>query len=238
MNQDDKKTDASPASKDAGKRSEPKAASKPMGGMKVRTQLASVLHWTDRFSQSLVGVYDRVFTLKKEDEAAIYLDVGVDCATAGKSATAAEALEKSLKLQPNNKEAWFHLGKVRSASRDFAGAIAAFEKAKGLGNDSFDFHFAYAEALSDRDDLPGCVTELRAAVAIKSDAAEAFYRLGVALDKLKQYEESVVAFQKAIEISPREANYYQSMGFTFDTMGQHEKAVGCFKRAVELERRK
>ena len=229
MSEETKKNDAP---------SEPKESGRGLDAMKVRTQLAGVLHWTDRLGKKLVGAYDRIFSLKEEDEAAIYLDVGVDYATTGKAATAAEALEKSLKLQPNNKDAWYHLGKVRMLMRDLPGAIAAFEKSKEQGNDSFDLHFAWSEALSDRDDLPGAVVELRAAVALKADAAEAFYRLGVALDKLKKYEEAVVAFEKAIGISPREVNYYQSLGFTYDTMGQHEKAIGCFKRAVELERRK
>jgi len=203
----------------------------------VRFGFAGLLRWSDRLAGRVVGSYDNLFKLEGEDVADIYLNMGKDLADDEKCEAAAEALKKTLKIEPDNAAAWFQLGIVHLHQQASGAALKAFEKARAVGMNGFDLHFRMAEALSDLGDNEAAVDELQAATDEKPEEAEAFYRLGVALDKLKSYEQAVTAFEKAIELSPREVGYYQSLGFTLEGMGRRDEALDAFKRGVELERR-
>lgn len=206
--------------------------------VKLRFWMASILILTNQVADRFISMYDSLFTLDKEKTAKIYMGMGMDFAHDGNSEDALAALNKTLKMEPENGEAWFTVGLIHLGRHDPQAAVEAFTKARALKKNGFEMHSRMAEAFADMGNHKAASKELYSAVKLVPDSAESFFRLGVSLDNLENYKAAAKSFQKAIDLSPREPAYYQSLGFTMESLDNHKQAVFWFKKAVELERRR
>jgi tetratricopeptide (TPR) repeat protein len=126
-----------------------------------------------------------------------------------------DLLEKSLKIDPSNWNAWYGKGKVwglkgtdlSSIDRKYD-AMKAYETALG----------AYTKAL-----------ELN-----KTDAA-LWFEKGVILNKLDKVNDALSAFDRSIELNPNNSKAWYEKGLVLKELGNESNAINCFKKVLELD---
>ena len=203
----------------------------------LRYWLASLVRLSDNIVLKAVSAYNRIFELKNEDQADIYLAMARDFERDGKTEDVLEALHKAVILRPEDGRIRMQIGLLRLKAKAPAAAVQAFQQAKDFGYTSFRLHVSMAEAFVLLNEHERAVTEYQSALALNSDSADALHKLGVALDRLGRFQEAAAAFERAVEVAPHEVLYHQSLGFALESAGRRSEAVKCFKRALELEQR-
>jgi tetratricopeptide (TPR) repeat protein len=204
------------------------------GETQLRYWLASLVRLSDNIVLNAVTAYNRLFELKREDQADIYLEMARDFGRDGKTDEVLEALRKAVALRPSDGKIRMQVGLLHLKSKAPAAAIQAFEKAKELGYSSFRLHLNLADALVQQNEYEKAASEFEQALAIKPTAA-VLHKLGTVLDHLGRFQEAAAAFQRAVELAPGETLYHQSLGFALESAGRRSDAVKCFKRALKLE---
>lgn len=207
----------------------------PTSETELRYWLASLVRLSDNIVLKAVAAYNRIFELKNEDQADIYLAMARDFERDGKVEEVLEALHKALLLRPEDGKIRLHIGLMRLRSKAPAAAIQSFQQAKELGYASYRLHVSMAEALVLQNEHEGALAEYQQALVRNPNAADALYKMGLVLDRLGRFPEAAQAFQRAVELMPTEILYHQSLGFALESAGRRSEAVKCFKRALELE---
>jgi tetratricopeptide (TPR) repeat protein len=201
----------------------------------LRYWLASLVRLSDNIVLKAVHAYNKIFELKTEDQADIYLEMAREFERDGKTEEVLEALRKAVALRPDDGKIRLQIGLLHLKAKAPAAAIQAFQKAKELGYSSYRLHVSLAQALVRQKELDQALTEYQQALALRPESPEALHKMGLLLDQLGRFQDAVLAFQKAVELDPGEVLYHQSLGFALESAGRRSEAVKCFKRALELE---
>jgi tetratricopeptide (TPR) repeat protein len=112
-------------------------------------------------------------------------------------------LHKAIKLDPENPEAFFYLGKLYTSEKDYVKAIQAYDKAINLDPSSPDAFFNLGFLYYARSDYPKAevmflkVTELQPAYL-----DEAYFNLAVVQNLQEKKEESIENLERALEVNP------------------------------------
>lgn len=201
----------------------------------LRYWLASLVRLSDNIVQKAVTAYDRLFELKSEDQAEIYLEMAREFERDGKTEEVLEALRKAAVLRPEDGRIRMKIGMVHLKGKAPAAAVQAFQKARELGYSSYRLHFSLAHALAELNQHELALHECERALTLNPHAPDVLHKLGMVLDQLGRFQEAVQAFQRAVDLVPHEVSYHQSLGFALESAGRRSDAVKCFKRALELE---
>ncbi|UCF01675.1 MAG: protein kinase [Deltaproteobacteria bacterium] len=112
-------------------------------------------------------------------------------------------LHKAIKLDPENPEAFFYLGKLYTSEKDYVQAIQAYDKAINLDPSSPDAFFNLGFLYYARSDYSKAeamflkVTELQPAYL-----DEAYFNLAVVQNLQEKKEESIENLERALEVNP------------------------------------
>jgi serine/threonine protein kinase len=112
-------------------------------------------------------------------------------------------LQKAIKLDPENAEAFFYLGKLYTSEKDYVKAIQAYDKAIDLDPSSPDAFFNLGFLYYAKRDYPKAeamflkVTELQPAYL-----DEAYFNLAVVQNLQEKKEESIGNLERALEVNP------------------------------------
>ncbi len=131
--------------------------------------------------------------------------------------SAQKSLEKELANNPQNEEAWYLLGRVKSEKKDFAGMNGAFEKALSISN-------AHGEEIQ--------MTRLSFWSQYFNRGATYFSK---GQDSTQYFDRSVEAFETAIVINPDSAATYKNLGFSYLAKGNAEEAIKPLQDVLKRE---
>jgi tetratricopeptide (TPR) repeat protein len=164
--------------------------------------------------------------------------VALDYVLLNDYADAGHYLEEALKMDPENIEARYHLGRVRYQQNLFAQAIAAFEEI--LKRDPRN---AKAEA-----NLGLCfegLNQMEAATAAYRKAIEwdksspmhneqPYLNLGILLGKSNRSEQAIPLLTRASEINPKSSQARYELGKAWFALGKLQEAQTATQEAVRL----
>jgi len=154
--------------------------------------------------------------------------------------------------QPDNPDAYYGLGRVRAARRDFLGASEAYRKATELFPEFGAAHYALAltyRALSQAEQadeqlrlyeknktgVPPTGDSLMAEVRALNHSATYQMQYGTELEKQGKLEESAAAHEKALEIDPSLVQAHINLIELYGRLGQFEKAEQHYRAAVQID---
>ena len=165
-----------------------------------------------------------------------YLDgAGLLYTRLGRLDDAERVLRRAVAVDPASSDARNHLGLVRQARGDGAGALALFREAVAADPQDAGCRVNLGVALRAAGDVPGAIEQYRAALGIEPDHPRAHANLGVALQSLGRLDEAIAHYRRAIELEPDSARSRYNLASALGSRGAWDEALGLYRRAVELE---
>jgi len=147
---------------------------------------------------------------------------------------AAVIIERALKLESNDEQAWSNLGLAKKELRDLEGAERAFRKAYSLAPTNPKVINNLASLLSDSDRPGEAITLLDTLLQAHPNFANAWCNLAMALKSSGQFKEAHQAALKALRLDDSLAQSHNVMGEVLKEFTQFTAAKKAFARALEL----
>lgn len=153
---------------------------------------------------------------------------------AGESATAVEAWQRCLDLNPAYAHAYSGLASVAAKRGDYEEAAALYEKAVSLHTDSPSDRLEWAKALLSTGQTSRAIEVLRELVDAFPGQTDAYYQLGIAYQEQKEFQEAKRNFEEALAMQPRYAAAQIGLANTSLRLGQHDEAKRHRERFEQL----
>lgn len=132
-------------------------------------------------------------------------------------------------------EAWFFLGAINDALKQFDEAISCCRRAVELRPRYADAHLTMGNAYKAMGHLEEAVAAYRQALAAKPSHAGVSNNLGNVLMVLGRTDEAIVAYRKALDADPRYAEAHNNLGTALKKQGRLDDAITCFRKALRLK---
>lgn len=150
--------------------------------------------------------------------------------------TDAQALyQKLLKLEPDNGEAYYALGRILKNADRMKEAVACFEKAITLGVRSAEIFAELAHTMIELCRFYDALPMAKAAVTLNPDNIQGLRSLMLALFSLGQYEQARICGQQLLSRSPDNANDHIQFARINADSGHNMVAIEHANKAISLD---
>lgn len=148
---------------------------------------------------------------------------------------AAEHIEKSLQLNPNQLGALNNYGIVLKELKLADQAIVQYQKAIVLKNDDHNTYMNLGNAYQALYQLELAIDAYNKCIVLEPSNSAVLMNRGFALGALGQHQSAISSYKLALHIDPNDANVYNNLGNSLRAISNLDLAVDCFLRAVELD---
>ena len=166
-------------------------------------------------------------------DAATALSEGRRFLDIGETEKAIDALNQAVKLDPENADAYFHLG-IAYSLVEFSQQIALAEGETPVEESANDN--------SEKKDKANSVIAFERAVErykkridANPDDHAAHYNLGRAYSKLNEDQDAAKALKEAAKLHPEETEYHTELGTVLIKLAKYSEAVATLKKAIEVD---
>lgn len=149
---------------------------------------------------------------------------------------AADAINRSLRINPNQPPGWNALGATYVDLKQYDNAVHAFQRAIQLNPNQPTYWNDLAVAYSDKADWNGAMRTLdqEEPLARRLNTAPVWYMLGNGYLKLQNSPKSVAAYQHCIQLKPNLAPCWTNMGVMLQWAGNNAAALQAYARGKAL----
>ena len=145
-------------------------------------------------------------------------------------------LEKVVKAQPANLEAWTLLAKGYDGMRDYQNAVPAYKKVIELNPQAADAYLGLGQIQARMQRSAEAVDALQKALALNPGAKEAYLALGEAYESARDFAKAGDAYEKYIAAGPADPLMaYQRLGSARTNAEQFDKAAAALAEAQKLQ---
>jgi tetratricopeptide (TPR) repeat protein len=152
---------------------------------------------------------------------------------------AAHYLELSLKMNPEDSEARYHLGRVRYQQNQFDLAISAFEEVLARDPKNMKAQDNLGLSLEAKDQAEPAIAAYKKAIELDEStpmhSEQPYLNLGSLLAKSSRYEEAIPLLTKAVEIAPGQFKVHYELARAYFDSNRFEPARQQAEKAVELD---
>ena len=141
---------------------------------------------------------------------------------------------QSIRLNPDDADAYNNRGIAKSKLGQHFAAIADYDIAIRLNPDDADTYYNRGIAKDDLGQHFAAIADYDIAIRLKPDDATAYNNRGIAKSKLKQYLAAIADFDIAIRLNPDYAGAYNNRGIAKSDLGQHFAAIADYDIAIRL----
>ena len=153
--------------------------------------------------------------------------------------SAAQYLEQSLKMNPQDAETRYHLGRVRYQQNQFDLAIAAFEEVLRQEPANVKAEDNLGLCLEAKNQNEKAVAAYRKAIEMDATAtvriAQPYIDLGKLLNTLNRAPEAAPALSEAVKIQPDSASAHYELGRALFLLGHLEDSQSQLTEAIRLD---
>jgi tetratricopeptide (TPR) repeat protein len=152
---------------------------------------------------------------------------------------AAHYLELSLKLNPDDIEARYHLGRVRYQQNQFDLAIMAFQEVLARDPENVKAQNNLGLSLEAKNQVDPAIAAYKKAIELDESAAsrseQPYLNLGSLLAKSSRYEEAIPLLTKAAEIAPAQFKTHYELARAYFDSNRYDLARQQAEEAVQLD---
>jgi tetratricopeptide (TPR) repeat protein len=163
---------------------------------------------------------------------------GLDYVLMGDYADAGRYLEEAVRIDPNNLEARYHLGRVRYQENRFDDAIAAFRGVLEKDPGNVRAHDNLGLCFEGKNQMEDAAAAYQKAIELDqkslSRSAQPYLDYGTFLVKTSRPEEGIAMLQKAAEIDPKSAPVQYQLGKAYFDLRRYPEAQRATEEAARL----
>lgn len=150
--------------------------------------------------------------------------------------SAQKGLEKVIKSQPNNLEAWSLLAKVYDGQRDYQNAVTAFKKITELDPKRADAFYGLGQIYIRLQQPAEALAALNQAIEIDPSNKEAFLFLGNAYEDSREFQKAGDAYEKYLAMKTEKPwTAYQRLGMSRLNANQFDAAAAALAEALKAQ---
>jgi tetratricopeptide (TPR) repeat protein len=154
---------------------------------------------------------------------------------------AAHYLDLSLKMNPDDVEARYHLGRVRYQQNQFDLAISAFEEVLTRDPKNVKSQDNLGLSLEAKNQIDPAIAAYKKAIELDQAAAvhseQPYLNLGSLLAKSSRFDEAIPLLTRAAEIAPDEFKVHYELGRAYFDSNRFDAARQQAEEAVKLDPR-
>ena len=162
---------------------------------------------------------------------------------AGRAATAIEDwldaqkyLDKVVKLNPSQSNAYALLAKAYADARDYATAITTYKKVIELDPSRAELYFEIGNLYLKTQKIDEAIQSYQQAIRLNITKKEAYLYIGNAYEQQKNYAQAATAYERYLLLLPENAGPAQlRLGACYSELGQMDKAVLAMEDAVKSQ---
>jgi len=144
-------------------------------------------------------------------------------------------VERAVELAPEYCDAWNNLGNIRSQTKRYAEAEAAYRRVLTLQPEHAQAWTNLSTALRKQDRLPEAEAAVLQALSLAPNSPEALHSLGNILHRLERHNEALDAYKKSLELRPGYPDGYRKLAIAFYSVGQIKEAAVVYQKWLTLE---
>ena len=147
-------------------------------------------------------------------------------------------LEKLVKVQADNLEAWKILAKCYNGMRDYQNAITAYKKITELDPKAAEAFLGLGQIYARMQRSPEAIEALNKALELNPSGKEAYLALGEAYEAGRDFAKAGDAYDKYLAAGPADLfTAYQRLGMARMNAEQFDKAAAALAQAQKLQPR-
>lgn len=146
-------------------------------------------------------------------------------------------LEKVIKLNPQNYDAYYNWGDALLGLGRYDEAIDKYRKVIELKPDYAKAYNSWGVALGELGRYAEAMEMYKTAIKLGLNYAEAYFGWGWTLGELGRYEEAIEKYKTAIDLKPDYARVYIMWGSILEKFHQHKEAIQKCRKAIEMCRK-
>jgi len=148
-------------------------------------------------------------------------------------------LEEALKMEPDNVEVRYHLGRVRYQQNQFDQAVAAFQEVLKRDPANVKAQNNLGLSLEAENQLDPAIAEYRKAIVLDEAATvhneQPYLNLGALLSKANRSEDAATLLIKAANIDPKSSKIRYELGKSYFDLNRFEDSRKEVEEAVRLD---
>lgn len=150
----------------------------------------------------------------------------------GEHQTANASFLKAHRIQPNDVQAMFNVGKSYECLHDANEAISWFSKALALDAMHFDSRISRGVVHQSRDDIKAALDDFKKASELHPQRFEAFLNLGNLQVAEADFESALRSLKSANALCPESPETWNSLAHCHQVMGQFSEAENCARQGI------
>ena len=199
--------------------------------VKIKFQAARACLAGDELPQAK-AIYREILAMDPRHGDALQM-LGIVDTELGLLDSAVDLLCKSIELNPDSDNAYYHLGFAMCKLEQFAAGLECFDKVLALNPGHVQAVCDRASALIELGQLVEAVAGYDHAIRLRADYAEAYSYRGNALLALRRTDEAIASFDRSIAIQPS-AGAYLNRGNAYQALGAYQTAIDSYDAATAL----
>ena len=190
------------------------------------TRVAQVAQQESRFDDAIKAYQTITVVAAREPRiaAAAYLNAGNIYLARGNYQEAANAFQRSIKLDGNSAEAQNNLGEALGELKQYPRALEAFQQAVGLDGGFLKARYNMGVTYDHLGQLKYSEFVYRLLIRDHPDFALAYDGLAVSLSKSGRARDAIPLHQRAISLVPKDASFYYNFAVSYLVLGEFKKA--------------
>ncbi len=203
-----------------------------------RTPRLEVLLMTQRLALFAALLSVSCVTASRQKQAAAQADLGAAYLREGSLPDAVMALERAVKDDPRNWDAWQKLGLAYGASRAEDRARDAFDHALDIAPKSGEVNANYGAYLIRVGDVDAAIERLQVAKADLTyrNTANVLNNLGIALYAKGVHDEAIAVLSEAVQRAPNQWQARFHRGLAYQAKGEPKLAAADFDAVIQLSK--
>ena len=144
------------------------------------------------------------------------------------------AYTQSIKLNPNDFQAYLNRGTVHAELKELQKAIADFNSALKINPNFAQAYNNRGTVHAELGDNQGAIADYNSALKINSNYAEAYNNRGLARSNLGDQQGAITDYNSALKINPNFAEAYNNRGVTRRELKDLQGAIADFNSALKI----
>ena len=200
-----------------------------------QNKISTLLELYKKGSYDLAEILAKRITHQSPNQLLVWKVLSAIHQHAGKLQESLAAIQKALKIKPNDVESHYILSKTLQLLGKLEDAEANYKKTITLKPDHAEAYYNLGNTLQLLGKLEDAEANYKKTITLMPDHAEAYYNLGNTLQLLGKLEDAEIVYKKAIALRPDYAEAYSNLGVALQLLGKIQDAKISYIKAIALK---